>query len=220
MEEFISNPGFNHISKRIFMYLNGETLLTCRFVNRSWKRKLDNVYFWIKKCKQRWFPEEIEAGWNEVILKLRDQDNFESFEIHIVVCLMKTYMNLKKVKLPSRKGKIEHFYYPLNLASLGGYINLVKFILENVDSTLRVDHQGDTPIHNAAKKGHKDVLDVFLPYYKPEDFTSKNTLIQYILNNLRKKERLDEMKCMKYIRKICETPFFCCFGKVCEKPCS
>ena len=82
MEEFINNPGFYHISKQIFMYLNGKTLLTCRFVNRSWKRKLDNSYFWIEKCKQLWFPEEVEAARSQLDERTFRQEFEASFENH------------------------------------------------------------------------------------------------------------------------------------------
>ena len=170
------------------MYLDSETLLSCRLVSQSWKRKLDNPYFWMEKCKQRWFPEELKTAWNVVIQKLKDQNNFESFENNITVCLMKTSLNLTKEKM-------ENFYFPLNLASLGGYTNFVQFILENVDSTLRLDHKRENPIHSAAKKGHIDILELLLPYAKSEDFITKSrmTPFHYLAAQPNPNERLDEI---------------------------
>ena len=44
MESLINNPGFDNITKKIFLLLDHETLLTCRLVCKSFKTKVEDCH--------------------------------------------------------------------------------------------------------------------------------------------------------------------------------
>ena len=49
----ISNPGFFHITSRIFGHLDYKSLLQCRLVGQSWKNHVDQPLFWLKKLEKK-----------------------------------------------------------------------------------------------------------------------------------------------------------------------
>ena len=49
MDSFTKNPGLFHISEKIFKFLDQNSLMDCRMVNKSWKQVLDQPIFWLKK---------------------------------------------------------------------------------------------------------------------------------------------------------------------------
>ena len=52
MEKLTNNQGFQHIAETIFLQLDPLILETCRDVNKSWKKILEDPSFWLKKCFQ------------------------------------------------------------------------------------------------------------------------------------------------------------------------
>ena len=48
LESLMENPGLQHISEKIFQFLDKKTLLEFRLVNSSWKRILDQPMLWIR----------------------------------------------------------------------------------------------------------------------------------------------------------------------------
>ena len=65
MESLINNPGFDNITKKIFLLLDPETLLTCRLVCKSFKTKVEDPYCWIKRCSQLGQPKSLTDLWTE-----------------------------------------------------------------------------------------------------------------------------------------------------------
>ena len=68
MDTLINNPGFNNITKKIFLLLDHETLLTCRLVCKSFKTKVEDPYCWIKICSQLGQPKSLTDLWTGRIL--------------------------------------------------------------------------------------------------------------------------------------------------------
>ena len=69
MDSLTKNPGFLHISEKIFLFLNHDNLMNCRLVNRSWKNVIENPIFWIKKCNQKGLSKQLYKDWTKVIQK-------------------------------------------------------------------------------------------------------------------------------------------------------
>ena len=67
MENFINNPGVQHIAENVFLNLNYEKLETCRLVNESCKELLDNPMFWIKKFIRRGLSKKNQIDWTAAI---------------------------------------------------------------------------------------------------------------------------------------------------------
>ena len=57
MEKVTDNPGLQHIAETIFLQLDSQKLETCRQVNESWKKILEDPSFWLKKCFQSGLPK-------------------------------------------------------------------------------------------------------------------------------------------------------------------
>ena len=49
MESITKNSGLLHISEKVFKFLDQQSLMDCRMVNKSWKQVLDQPIFWLKK---------------------------------------------------------------------------------------------------------------------------------------------------------------------------
>ena len=63
--------GMPHITKIILSFLNGEDLLYCRILCRSWKQILDNPKFWLKKLNFISQPENVTEKWMNLIGQLQ-----------------------------------------------------------------------------------------------------------------------------------------------------
>ena len=53
MEQFFTNSGLLLIGENILDFLDHEDLMTCRIVCRIFKKSLDNIRFWMKKCSRK-----------------------------------------------------------------------------------------------------------------------------------------------------------------------
>ena len=49
MDQIIRNPGFQHLTEKIFLNLPIKDLISLELVNKSSKEILDDPMFWIKK---------------------------------------------------------------------------------------------------------------------------------------------------------------------------
>ena len=49
----VSNPGFSHITERIFGHLDHKSQLQSRLVSQSWKDHVDQPHFWLKKLDKK-----------------------------------------------------------------------------------------------------------------------------------------------------------------------
>ena len=71
---------------------------------------------------------------------------------------------LEKIFPKSKKNfLLTKFQYPLHMASKIGDVNLVEFILENVNPPM-YDQHGRTPIHFAALNGHSEIVKIIINY--------------------------------------------------------
>ena len=69
MENFIKNPGLQHIALNIFCNLDLETLKICKQINQFSDQLLDfeNPFFWLQKFIQRGLPKEHQRDWTKAI---------------------------------------------------------------------------------------------------------------------------------------------------------
>ena len=91
MDSFTKNPGLFHISEKIFKFLDQNSLMDCRMVNKSWKQVLDQPIFWLKKfnsCKDKFIYWKILA---------REIDNYHVESIFILL-LIKTAFQIQSLK--------------------------------------------------------------------------------------------------------------------------
>ena len=75
MENFINNPGLQHIAENVFLNLNHENLEKCRLVNEYWKNILDNPMFWIEKFIRRGgLSKKNQIDWMAAIQIMSNSD--------------------------------------------------------------------------------------------------------------------------------------------------
>ena len=79
MDRIINNPGLNHLSEKIFKYLERDSLLQCRLVSKSWKNALDNPKFWLKKYLPKKLPKESFLLWQKSIQKTKNDPKFHRY---------------------------------------------------------------------------------------------------------------------------------------------
>ena len=163
MEIITENPGLQHISETIFVFLGKNDLLNCRLVGKSWKKNLDQTNFWFNKLETENAPNGSELAnknwktlwnnhktWKILAQKLDDDQTSEEFA---------------QVLIWMYKRKLMESIHPLeivvDLAKAKKCSEFVLFIIENVDTKITVDLKtnvriiavnvkGVTPCHLAA----------------------------------------------------------------------
>ena len=148
----MNNPGLQHLAERIFLLLNPDILLNCRLVSQSWNKFLENPTFWVKKCDQKGLRKHLHNSWINLKVKL-ELDNDIILRKKMTLCLMKMHF------LP-----FSDFLSPLHMASHCGDLLLVRYITENVKSSMCKDQHGSTPIHYAARMGHVEIVKVLAAF--------------------------------------------------------
>ena len=74
MEQIINNPGFEDITRNIFMMLNLKDLANCRMVGRSFNGFLENPMFWLKKWIKRGLSKKNQKDWITAIDETKDKE--------------------------------------------------------------------------------------------------------------------------------------------------
>ena len=86
MENFLKNPGLQHIAENVFLNLNYENLETCRLVNKSWKQILNNPMFWIKKFIRRGLSKKNQVDWTAAIQIARNSGLEKNISRYLKQC--------------------------------------------------------------------------------------------------------------------------------------
>ena len=146
----INNPGFVHISQKIFGHLDDKSQLNCRLVCKSWKTQMDQPYFWIKKLDQKGQSKVLRDQWTDLLQRLEKKKFFEQ---ELRRCLMKWYGDMDNWNKSVLIGaNIVHI-----LAAYGSY-NLMKFISPQEDNFNVPKNDGWTPLHLAAANGKAEMF--------------------------------------------------------------
>ena len=81
----VENPGFSIISRKISLLLDQDTLLSCRLVSQSFRERVDDPYFWIKKLENQDQSTELHDAWIDL---LRRVEKGTSLENEVSRCMM------------------------------------------------------------------------------------------------------------------------------------
>ena len=91
----INNPGFSHITSRIFGHLDHKLQLQCRLVGKSWNKHVDQPLFWLKKLEKKGQSKELSNAWCELIQRIEEGSFLDE---KLRECLMKWYDQCHKWK--------------------------------------------------------------------------------------------------------------------------
>ena len=95
-ENFLNNPGLQHLAENIFLCLNYKDLDACQLVNRSSKSILGNPKFWLSKFIQIGMSKKIQNDWIKAIQIAKETD----FERNIKLYLKRSLWKAKLVDIP------------------------------------------------------------------------------------------------------------------------
>ena len=185
MNSLINNPGYFHVTKKIFMLLDDQNLLACRLICQSWKINLEQPNYLIEKCKKKGQPKELQESWIDLLQKIKKDTKIEK---KVVQCLLKwsiqchlwshlsldgftpahiaaQYGCLGVVQFIWTKAEklnslwMPHERLPIHLASANGHTEVVKFLGSKFDNLNILDHYGNAPIHYAASNGQLEIVE-------------------------------------------------------------
>ena len=93
--------------------------------------------------------------------------------------------------------------YPMNIAAMRGYLEIVKYfagLKDSQDFINVVDSQdGDTPLHSAAYYGHLDILKFLLPLSENPNY--RNKIGETPIDTARKKQHGNVVKFLENYNK-------------------
>ena len=186
MNSLINNPGYYHITKKIFKLMDDQSLLACRLTCQSWKIQVEQPDYLIEKCKKKGQPKELHDSWIDLFQKIKKGSKIEQ---KVVQCLMKwsiqchlwshlqfngftlchiaaRYGCLEVVKFISTNAENEitkslwkpDNRLPIHLASANGHTEVVKFFASKIENLHILDKYGNVPMLYAAANGHLETV--------------------------------------------------------------
>ena len=96
LENFIINPGLQHMAENIFSNLNYKDITACQLINRSSKLILDNSKFLLKKFVQNGMSKKNQNDWIKAIQLTRNT----KFERNIYLYLKRSFRMKKMMDIP------------------------------------------------------------------------------------------------------------------------
>ena len=189
MEEITKNPGFQHITEKIFLTLCIRDLLACQLLNKNSKIILDNnPIFWIKKWISSGLSKNNQTGWIKAIqLTKHNTKCSSSILFYIKKALLKDplvdvpcFIDEYVVEKFSTLAKIEsgfeiekYFVKAVKQMELG-LIQILASKHPNLPKTLQEIYNYD--VFHRKGKGEKEFLDivqVLAPFIKDDAFFAK-----------------------------------------------
>ena len=151
-----------HIFTIIFDYLDDQTFVNCRLVNKSWRDCIDmHKFSWIRII-QKYYGDinTYPDTWKKVLEK-----STVDITKKLAIAVHNFFLNLLKYSLKPHKR-----WEPLHIAAEQGHLDLCKYIMEKIgDFKALTKHIGtivttyiSTPLHFAAGKGHMDVCQLMI----------------------------------------------------------
>ena len=171
LDKLFLNPGFDYISNKILGKLNAKDLASCRLVNQTWRKFIDN--------NKQWFKYQIEyVRRNQTIYTDTIEDKKEEKS------------ELIESRSPEWKTIFEHFIKNENTENLKKFTGLMWKYFNTKDKS-----QG-TPLHFAVEENLIDAIEMLqlISITQPKMVKLLYTLLKQLkcsnyLLNLPKRER-------------------------------
>ena len=184
MERIINNPGFEDITRNIFMMLNLKDLANCRMVGRSFNGFLENPMFWLKKWIMRGLSKKNQKDWITAIDETKDTELIKIVLLYFKKMLKKRefidvpcFIDKRRRSMRSLQGNqksLEKLYRQAiednDMGSLQILVPLMKnpnaiFPTERISglSSFQKICAGRTPIQIAAYLRRPRILEVIAP---------------------------------------------------------
>ena len=157
MEKLTNNQGFKHIAETIFLQLDPQILETCRDVNKSWKKILEDPSFWLKKCFQfgllKSSSEKTTASaWTNSIQIVKNNSNLEMK----FLSLLKEFFSFGTI--------FGYISTPIQFAATRNCWDIVEALALMTENPNKKDPFGWTPIQRAAVvDGNSKIIELLAP---------------------------------------------------------
>ena len=189
MEKILKNPGLEHLAENIFGNLSCEDVEVCRGINQSSREILDNPMFWLRQFGS--LSKKNQKDWFKVIQSAKNSDKEKVILRYLQWNLKKEAVDLpcytspavqddfrKKIwescgKWDSSEKGFSSFlakYLPfLKIFHSEEHrrhenIEIVKILAPLTDNPNGPNKYGETPIHEAAFNGHKEIIKILETY--------------------------------------------------------
>ena len=73
----INNPGFAHITSKIFGHLDFKSQLQCRLVSQSWKTRVVQPLYWLKKLDKKGQSKDLSNSWFNLVQNIEKGSSLE-----------------------------------------------------------------------------------------------------------------------------------------------
>ena len=174
LENFINNPGLQHLAENVFSNLNYQDITACQLINRSSRLILNNPGFWLKKFIQQGMSKKNQNDWIKAIQLTKNT----KFERNIYLYLKRSLGMAKMVDIPcyidndiiqkyAENGTqdLEGKLY-LKPGDLQNYIpGYIQMSIATVDGILVYDSSRNKRMMNtAAERGHLEVVKILASF--------------------------------------------------------
>ena len=198
LDEFVFNPGLQHVALQIFKQLDPKSLGSCRSVSKSWKEVIDDDKTWwqsllleyksfmIKKVYKRYSNDQLEE-FIEVMEYINDNECFKNLKLFAT--FMRVYCRDVKKNLERND-----FDSPLHFAADQNRIDIFQIIVRspmkkmNIENWNQYTRFGSRPysyiegtlLSEAIVKNQIDVIEFYMDLEfrgeKKIDFCEKDSL--------------------------------------------
>ena len=175
MDHISNHPGLQHIIENTFVNLDYKDLMACKLMNKSAKKILDNIMFWLKKWRLRnGLSQKNMADWTKAIKITRNTNLAPNVDFYI----KKVIQNGHFVDIPC-------FIDELAIEKFSTGISFDEALIQKDAGILQImarpmlekfhapNENGFTPIHFQARNGHLDVIKVMAPLTENPNMPNK-----------------------------------------------
>ena len=96
LENFITNPGLQHVAENIFSNLNYKDITACQLINRSSRLIQNNSRFWLKKLVQNGMSRKNQNDWIKAIQLTQNT----KYQRNIYLYLKRSFAMKKLMDIP------------------------------------------------------------------------------------------------------------------------
>ena len=169
MEEFINNPGLQHLAEKVFFNLNVEDSKICTHINKSCEQILENPMFWLRKFGDG-ISKKNQKEWIKII---QSEEKNPKKRKDIIAYMQWNFEKETSVDLPcySNSNVQEDFTKRIREVCEKDEISdqdidIVKIVAPLTDNPNAPDELGKTPISCAAENGHTEIVKILAPLTK------------------------------------------------------
>ena len=161
MESIITNPGLQHLAEEIFWNLDVKNLKNCAQINQSCKQILQNPIFCLRKFEK--LSKKNQLDWIKVIQLVKNSDKGIA-----IICYLKWNLKKEIVDPPCHSSPAVQNDFRKKIwescekeKSSEENTEIVKILAPLTDNPNAPDDSGYTPIHEAALRGHTEIVKIF-----------------------------------------------------------